>query len=157
MRKQQPWAESTTQDAIESVARMSWWYQVRTGVHVPLHTLYAVSVHRMAHREVEQFALRQAPQMGLIVGVAPSALQRIAVDVIRRTPPPPPRDNPSLQRRWSEPEVPWRRRFEHELRTEIRDHHTLPLADWIESTCLGIVSRWNLARQRRLESKRMAR
>ncbi len=155
--KQAEWAESATQDAIESAARISWWQQVRIGIHVPLDTLYAVSVHRLAHREVEQFALRQAPQMGLIVGVAPSALQRVALHAIRHTPPSPPRANPCLQRGWSEPEIPWRRRFESELRSEIRLHHTLPLVDWIESTSLRIVSRWNQARQRRLVSKRMAR
>ena len=155
--KQAEWAESATQDALESASRISWWKQVRTGIHVPLDTLYAVSVHRMARREVEQFALRQAPQMGLIVGVPPSALQRIALHVIRHTPTPTPRPNPWLQRRWSESEVPWRRRFESELRTEISIRHTLPLTDWIESMSLGIVSRWDQARQRRLVSKRMAR
>jgi hypothetical protein len=155
--RQTEWAESATQDAIESSARMSWWQQVRTGIHVPLDTLYSVSVHRMARREVEQFALRQAPQMGLIVGVPPSALQRVALHVIESTPAPAPPKNPWLHRTWSESEVPWRRRFERELRAEISTHHTLPLVDWIESTSLGIVSRWNQARQRRLVSKRMAR
>ena len=156
-RRQAKWAESATQDAIESVARISWWQQVRTGIHVPLDTLYTVSVHRLARGEVEQFALRQAPQMGLIVGVPPSALQRIALHAIRHTPPPPAPANPCFQRRWSEPEIPWRRRFESELRSEIHLNHTVPLVDWIESTSLRIVSRWNQARQRRLVSKRMAR
>ncbi|HCH63450.1 MAG: hypothetical protein CL927_13240 [Deltaproteobacteria bacterium] len=154
---QSDWSESAIQDAIESVRMISWWRQVRFGVHVPLHTLYATTVQRLARREVEQFALRQAPRIGVLLGMTPSTLQRIAIHTIGHSPLPTTGPNPRIHRLWNESELPWRRRFEHQLRSETHRTHALPLVDWVETTSLTIVSTWNRAHRTRLVSRRTTR
>lgn len=154
---QEQWANAALQDAIESIPRISWWYQVQYGVHVPLQTLYATTVRRLARRAVEQFALREAPRIGRLIQVAPSVLQRLAIETIDRTDPPPPGTNPRVRRTWTEPEVRWRRRFEFQIRTELQEHHIRPLVDWVETTCLAIVANWNDRHRSRLVSRRTTR
>ena len=154
---QEEWANAAVQDAIESVPRIPWWHQVQFGVHVPLQTLYATTVRRLARRAVERFALQGAPRIGRLIHVAPSVLQRIAIETIDRADQPAPGANPRVRRAWTEPEVRWRRRFEFQLRTELQEHHIRPLVDWVETTCLAIVASWNDRHRTRLVSRRTTR
>lgn len=154
---QEEWANAAVQDAIESVPRIPWWHQVHFGVHVPLQTLYATTVRRLARRAVERFALQGAPRIGRLIHVAPSLLQRLAIETIDRADQPALGTNPRVRRGWTEPEATWRRRFELQIRAELHEHHIGPLVDWVETTCLTIVATWNDRHRTRLVSRRTTR
>jgi hypothetical protein len=147
---QSAWAESTTQDAIESVARMKWLYQVRSGVRVPIDTLYTQSARRLARTEVSHFIETLSTRVSPILQLPTPALRSYGWDVMEKTAPIPPTSDPLIYRSWSESEVPWRLRFEQSVRTEIRIRATTPLQDWLESTLLNVVARWNGSTPRRL-------
>jgi hypothetical protein len=141
--RQQVWAESATQDAIESVRNISWWRQVRVGVRVPTNVLYFTSVRRFAQQELATFVDTHAPTIGRSLQVTPARLQRLGHALLADTVPPARMPDSQLERRWNEPELHWRRRFEQHLRAHIRSRGTTLLLDWIEDTALAIVADWN--------------
>lgn len=149
-RAQAEWAESTTQDAVESVRRIPWLHQVRAGVRVPVEVLYTHSAQRLAEHEVRRFVDGQAGSVGRALGLPPHAVRRIAWEVLRQAPVGPAPTDPRIHRAWTEPEVPWRRRFERSVRTEIRTQGTLRLQDWLEATLRGVVAAWDRAARERV-------
>jgi len=148
---QAEWAEHTTQDAIESVARMPWRVQVRRGVRVPVAVLYGKAGRRLATAEVHHFLERSGPAVAAQLGLSPGTVHQLGLAVLRSAPLPTPPANPVLRRSWREPEVAWRLRFEHDLRAWIERKEARPLTDWLETTLQAVVTSWSHAARSGLE------
>jgi len=149
-RAQADWAESTTQDAIESVARIPWLHQVRTGVRVPIHVLYTHSARRIAEREAFRFIEEHAGDVGRMLHVPVHTIRTSARDILHARQASHAAPDPLIRRNWTESEVPWRLRFERRVRSEIRALGTRPLQDWLEATLLAVVAAWDHTARRRL-------
>lgn len=147
---QAAWTESTTQDAIESVQRIPWLYQVRSGVRVPIDVLYRTSARRLAQAEASRFVSSQSRRVALLVGVPAPALHLTGWEVIEAATTATGMEDPLIRRSWTEAEVPWRRRFEHVVRTELEVGGTRPLQDWLEDTLLSVVAAWDRVADRGL-------
>jgi len=154
---QQTWADSTAQDAIESVTRISWLRQVRTGVCVPVDMLYRVPVRRAAQVAAMRFVDRHIDLVAPTLGVPPAALRLAASDPLERAWQLAPRPELRVHREWMEREVPWRLRFEATLRTHLRQHGAAPLEDLLEDRLLDVVSAWQGVSRARIASRKRVR
>jgi len=154
---QQRWADSTTQDAIESVIRIPWFRQVRVGVGVPIVVLYNVPVRRAAQLAAARFIDAHIAVVAANLSVPEAALRLVATRPLERDWSTSPDVNIRVQREWNEREVPWRLRFESTLRTHLRQHGATPLEELLEDRLLEVVKGWQAVSRARIAFRKRSR
>ncbi len=154
---QQKWAESTTQDAIESVNRIAWFRQVRIGVEVPTEMLYQVPVRRAAQVAAARFVDSHIDVVASNLGVPKADLRLAATHSLEHAWSTGPGPSIRVHRVWNEREVPWRLRFESTLRSHLRRHGATPLEDLLEERLLEVVASWQAVSRARIASRKRVR
>lgn len=139
---QASWAESVVQTCLEAAHRMSWWRQVRAGVHVPIRGMYLRPVVRLADLEARRFVHRQSIALADGLGLSVPGLRfagQGALGIPEGVEGP---LDPVVRRLWTEGELEWRRRLERTVRQLVAARGTRLATDRLEGTLRNVAGEW---------------
>jgi hypothetical protein len=119
--RQAAWAEAVRQDAVESVARMTYMRKVRQGVRVPVHDMFIVPLARASESLTRKFIEQAAPPVALFLGCSANKLVLTGNGCVEDLDIPASESDIHFSRGWTEPELDFRLRFERDLRGHVSE------------------------------------
>ena len=140
--RQAAWAEAVRQDAVESIARMSYLHKVRLGVRVPVRDMFVVPMARVAESMTRKFIEQVTPPVALYLGCSASKLTLAGNGCVEDLDISSANADIRLSRGWFEPELDFRVRFERELRAHVSELYTTRVRDHVGSQLEAITQSW---------------
>jgi hypothetical protein len=140
--RQAAWAEAVRQDAVESVARMTYMRKVRHGVRVPVHDMFIVPLARASESLTRKFIEQAAPLVALFLGCSANKLILTGNGCVEELDIPSSQSDIYFSRGWTEPELDFRLRFERDLRGHVSELYRSRVRQHVGRQLESITQSW---------------